>query len=113
VLVLKRDSTGTIVLHGRGRDLVEIEKAMSFDREACTWKVAGEADMVRRSQERNAVLDAIKEASEPVGPRDIAGATGMRSANVRYLLAQLVKEGLIEKASYGKYRRASVSTVKV
>ena len=32
ILVLKRESSGHFVLHGRGRDLVEIEKAMSFDR---------------------------------------------------------------------------------
>src|SRR5215813_12589284 len=68
VLVLKRDSSGNLVLHGRGRDLVEIEKAMTFDRDGCTWKVAGEADAVRRSTERAAVLSAITEANEPIGP---------------------------------------------
>jgi RecA-family ATPase len=104
VLVLKRDTTGTIVLHGRGRDLVEIEMAMAFDRETCLWRIAGDADQVRRSTERAAVLQAIEEAGEPVGPNDIASATGMKAANVRRLLGKLVKEGAITKATYGKYR---------
>jgi predicted transcriptional regulator len=113
ILVLKRDSSGSMVLHGRGRDLVEIEKAMTFDADACLWRIAGDAAAVRRSHERNAVLDALAEAKEPIGPNDIATVTGMRAANVRFLLGKLVKEGLIEKAAYGKYRRLSVSGVEV
>jgi hypothetical protein len=113
ILVLKRDSSGSMVLHGRGRDLLEIEKAMTFDADACLWRIAGDAAAVRRSHERNTVLDAIAEAKEPIGPNDIATATGMRAANVRFLLGKLVKEGLIEKAAYGKYRQPSVSGVEV
>jgi AAA domain/RepB DNA-primase from phage plasmid len=103
VLVLKRDSSGNLVLHGRGRDLPEIEKAMIFDRDACAWRVAGEADMVRRSTERAAVLGAIKEAKDPIGPNDIAAIVGMRAINVRKLLAKLIKEGAIKKTTYGRY----------
>jgi hypothetical protein len=104
VLVLKRDTSGTIVLHGRGRDLTEIEKAMTFDRETCVWRITGEADQVRRSSERAAVLTAIEEAGEPVGPNDIAAAIGAKAGNVRFLLHKLLKEGEVEKAGYGKYR---------
>src|SRR5262249_6691183 len=104
VLVLKRDSGGNVVLHGRGRDLIEIEKAMTFDREACTWRLAGDAAAGRRSSEGGAVLAAIEESREPIGPNDIAAITGMRAGNVRRLLAKLVKEGVIEKTTYGRYR---------
>jgi RecA-family ATPase len=110
ILVLKRDSSGSMVLHGRGRDLVEIEKAMTFDAEACLWRIEGDAAMLRRSHERNAVLDAIQEAGEPVGPNDIATAAGMRAGNVRRLLGKLVKEGAIEKVTRGRYRCANVTT---
>jgi hypothetical protein len=110
ILVLKRDSSGSMVLHGRGRDLIEIEKAMSFDAESCLWRVAGDAAAVRRSHERNAILDAIRDAKEPIGPNDIASVAGMRAGNVRFLITKLIKEGLIEKAGYGRYRLASVST---
>jgi DNA-binding transcriptional ArsR family regulator len=109
ILVLKRDSSGSMVLHGRGRDLIEIEKAMTFDAETCLWRIAGDAAAVRRSHERKAILDAIRDAKEPIGPNDIASVAGMRAGNVRFLLTKLVKEGLIEKAGYGRYRLASVS----
>jgi hypothetical protein len=64
ILILKYDSSGTIVLHGRGRDLAEIEKAMTFNRTACTWQVAGDADDLRRSTERAKVLEAIRETGD-------------------------------------------------
>jgi predicted transcriptional regulator len=118
VLVLKRDGSGNIVLHGRGRDLVEIEKAITFDQDSCLWTIAGDADAVRRSSERQTVLQAIAEAGEPVGPQDIADATGMRAQNVRFLLRKLLAERAIEKAlwqvSIGTQNdqgRISVSTV--
>jgi predicted Rossmann fold nucleotide-binding protein DprA/Smf involved in DNA uptake len=106
VLVLKRDTNGTIVLHGRGRDLTEIEMAMSFDQDSCLWRITGDAEDVRRSAERNTILAALDEAGgEPLGPNDIAAATGMRAGNVRKLVGKLLKEGAIERAGYGKYRR--------
>jgi hypothetical protein len=108
IIVLARDSGGGFVLHGRGRDLIEIEKAMTFERETCIWRVAGDAGAIRRSSERNAVLDAIREAGEAIGPNDIASAANMRATNVRFLLGKLLKEGMIERAGYGRYRVATL-----
>jgi hypothetical protein len=109
ILVLKRDSSGCMILHGRGRDLIEIEKAMTFDADACLWRIAGDAAPLRRSQERSAVLDAIRDAGEPIGPNDIAAAAGMRAGNVGRLLGKLIKEGAIEKVTHGRYRCANVT----
>jgi hypothetical protein len=111
VIVLKRDTTGTIVMHGRGRDLIDVEKAMTFDKESCLWRIAGDASAVRLTTERAAIIQAVEEAGEPVGPRDIADAIGMRAQNVRFLLSKLVKDGAIEKAAYGKYRATAKSTM--
>jgi hypothetical protein len=104
IMVLKRDAPGAYVLHAKGRDLIEIEKAMTSDHDSCIWRVAGDAAPVRLSAERAAVLGAITEAGEPIGPKDIADDIGMRSGGVRRLLGKLVKEGSIEKARYGKYQ---------
>jgi hypothetical protein len=105
VLVLKRDTaSGAIILHGRGRDLVEIEKAMMFDPDTCVWRIAGEASAVRRTNERARVLQAVDDAGEPLSPSDIAAATGMKVSNVKFLLHKLLEEGVIEKPSYGKYQ---------
>jgi hypothetical protein len=111
VLVLKRDASGGFVLYGRGRDLSEIEKGMVFNADACTWHIAGDAADIRRTKERTTVLQAIEEAEgKPVGPNEIAAATGMKAGNIRRLLGKLVKQGVIEKASYGKYRTRSAAS---
>jgi hypothetical protein len=108
ILIIKRDLSGKCVLHGRGRDLIEIEKAISFDRDACLWRIEGDAEPIRRSAERTQIIDAITEAGQPIGPSDIATATGMKSGNVRRLLGKLVKDGVIERAEkYGRYRPKS------
>jgi AAA domain len=104
MLVLKRDSYGGYVLHGKGRDLIEVEKALTFDRDACLWRVEGDAAPIRRSSERTAILNAIAETSEPLTPTDIAAATCMPVQNVKFLLRKLLDEGAIEKAGYGKYK---------
>jgi hypothetical protein len=103
VLVLKRDTTGTIVLHGRGRDLVEIEKAMTFNRDACTWTISGEVAAVRTSSERKAILDAMKEIGAPATPTEIAAIARLKPVNVRRMILNMAKDGLVQKSEYGKY----------
>jgi len=103
ILVLKRDTSGNISLHGRGRDVNEIEKAISFNKRSCTWTIMGDAHEVALSNERRTVLQALTEAGEPLGPNTIATVTGMKATNVRRLLIKLLREGEIKKAGYGKY----------
>ena len=45
-----------VTLHGRGRDIEDIEKAVQFDRGTCTWTVLGEAGSVQFTGERAAFL---------------------------------------------------------
>jgi hypothetical protein len=61
VLVLNRDAKGT-TLYGRGRDIEEIETAMRFD--GGRWSVLGDADEVRKSDERRKIVAALKEAGD-------------------------------------------------
>jgi hypothetical protein len=113
ILVLRRDTSGAFILHGRGRDLVELEKALVFNKEACTWRIAGEAAEVQKSNQRATILQALGEVSEPIGPRDIAAATGMKEVNVRRMLGRMLADGVIAKVGYGKYqpRSAAVGVV--
>lgn len=101
-LVLTRDSQGT-TLYGRGRDIEEIETALSFDRSTGHWTVLGGADDVRRSGERNAILKVLKDAGCAMGPTDLAAAAGMKDGNVRRLLLKMVADREIERAGYGRY----------
>jgi AAA domain len=103
VMVIKRDAGGTM-LHARGRDLIEIEKALSFNADTCIWTVLGDAAIVRRSGERAAVIAALEEAgNEPLTANEIATAGNMKSVNVRSLLVKMKKDGVIKRAAYGKY----------
>lgn len=81
-----------ITLVGRGRDLDEIDLAVRFDREICRWEVLGKASEVHRSKERYAILEALKNATEPMTPVTISEETGISRANVRQLLRRM-KDG--------------------
>jgi hypothetical protein len=103
VLVLNRDGQG-ITLHGRGRDLDEIEDAAAFDREACIWRIAGKAEEVHRSDERSAIIATLRGASASLSPREIADLTGHRYDAVRMMLTRMVKSGEIEREGRAQYR---------
>ena len=102
-LILDRDGQGTS-LAGCGRDIEEIETAVSFDRDACRWRVLGEASEVRRSDERSAIVTALCDSPEPMSPREVSDAAGLPYANVRRLLVRMHKAGEVEKVKRGLYR---------
>ena len=102
VIVLDREGTGC-TLYGRGRDIPEFEVAVEFDRRACRWIALGRADEVRRTDERKAILDELKQADEPLSPNEIAGATGMRQVNVRKLLSKMCRAGEVLKRGRARY----------
>jgi hypothetical protein len=60
-IVLKRQS-GMVKIYLRGRDIEEAELAAEFNRETCRWRIVGGAEEAFRSQERQAVIAALKEA---------------------------------------------------
>jgi AAA domain len=104
ILMLKRDPSGIVVLHGRGRDIEEFERAMSFDKDTCIWRMMGEAAEHKQTKQRRAIIAAIGDATEPIGPKDIAAACRMKEANVKFLLGKMLADGAVEKADRGKYR---------
>lgn len=59
--------------------------------------------MTKRSIQRQKVLDVIEQAPRPIGPQDIADATGMRAVNVRHLLGKLIAELAISRVIHGRY----------
>jgi hypothetical protein len=71
VLVLNNSGQG-MTLYGRGRDIEEIEKAVTFDKDLCIWRVEGEAQDIHRSDERTAIITVLDDATEPLSPQEIA-----------------------------------------
>jgi len=108
VLVLKYDrgGSGTTVLHGRGRDLVEIEKALSFNKDKCMWTITGDVPDVRASAERKAVLTAMQEIGGEASVHAIAACAGLKQPNVRRMLARLAAQGIVHRSGRGKYKLA-------
>lgn len=101
-LILDRDGNGCS-LYGRGRDIQEFEKAISFSKENCRWTLQGDASEVRRTDERSVILHVLMDQGEPMSPADVAGATGMPRNNVKQLLFKMAKAGEVMKTKRGLY----------
>ncbi|MEM9617086.1 MAG: AAA family ATPase [Pseudomonadota bacterium] len=99
VLALTRSNSGGFELHGRGRDLPEINLAMDFDADVCRWKLLGDVDDVKKSETRQAILSALRDGD--MGPSEIAEATGLGASNVKMTLARMLKDGEIAKQGRG------------
>lgn len=90
VAVLRRTAAVTS-LYVRGRDVEEIETALDFN--GGDWKILGEAEAVRRSTSREAILSALREAGTPMRPFELAMVTDLSQSNVRKLLFSMRKVG--------------------
>jgi hypothetical protein len=102
-MVLNRTGQGT-TLYGRGRDIEEFERAMEFGRETCRWRMLGNADEVRRSDTRKAVLATLAENTEAMTPKEIATATGKSEGLINTTLFRMVRDGEVSKEKRGEYR---------
>lgn len=100
-LVLDRDGNG-ITLYVRGRDVDEKESALDFA--DGIWTMKGDAAKIRMTTERQAILDALLDADEPMSPNDLVAATRMTSNNVRQLLFKMAKAGEVIKEGRGRYQ---------
>jgi RecA-family ATPase len=103
IMIIRREGSG-VILEAKGRDIEEIKKAVEFDAATAAWTITGDADTVRQSAERNAVLKAFREANgEALGPQQIAATTGMKAGNVRKLIHGMKAAELVRMVKYGKY----------
>lgn len=101
-LILNRVA-GNVTLYGRGRDTAELELALSFVTETCRWKITGDAATVRRTDERNVILELLADNKEPMSPNEIADLLNLNSRNVRQLLHKMCKENQVLRVKRGLY----------
>lgn len=106
ILVIARNSQGT-TLYLRGRDIEEAEHAVNFDKEACRWTILGNAEDIRRSDQRGAILTVLEDADEPMSPPEIARAADMKRNNVDRLLGKMVRDAEVRRAARGRYSHPS------
>jgi hypothetical protein len=88
---------GTRTLYVRGRDIEEDEKAVLFTNGGFT--LLGDAEQVRRSDQRNVIINTISENREPMKRSDIVSVTGFKSAAVGNLLMKMIRDGELFKAT--------------
>lgn len=100
VLVLDRKSDG-VTLYGRGREMENIDVALELD--DGLWRILGDTDTVRISNERRAIIEVLQNATKPMGPKDIAEALKWPQDNVRQLLLSMATNGEVKKPRRGKY----------
>lgn len=105
VLVIDKKADG-VRLYGRGRDVDEIDKAMIFNRDTCRWTILGETADVRRSKERQEILDVL--AAGPMTLKDIAISYGKSVKTVFTLLEKMAAKGEVTRVSRGVYALATV-----
>ena len=67
ILILANGPQGP-TLYGKGRDIEDIETALRFHRARGLWTALGDATEVRRTDERKAILDALRESCDPLSP---------------------------------------------
>lgn len=110
-LVLKRDPGGQHpILYGRGRDIEEFKSAMVFDKESGRWSVVGDAAEIAKTSERQEILDALKEAGEPMTATALSEVLGKNRSTTSHLLSRMVREGKVERGEKNRYSPVSPIT---
>ena len=104
VMVLKRDiGTAKTVLYVRGRDVEEVETALEFKKDIGTWLVLGAAHEVGKTDERQAILNVLKDRPDPMSAREVSDLLGKKYDAVRKCLTRMAHQGEIEKIGRGRY----------
>lgn len=109
-LVLKRQrGEADGYLHVDGRDIEQpAQLAMKFDTETATWEIVGDAEEYRMSEGRRAISRLLKNADQPLSPKEIAEALReqghkVSDGAVREMLSQMAKDGQVEHLGRGAY----------
>lgn len=102
-ITLMRTGGGVVTLYGRGRDIAEFEKAVTFNKESCRWTIQGEVQDVKRSSQQRAIIDALFESPDPLSPKELTEITGNKSANIRQMLQRMCADGSVVRTDHAKY----------
>jgi hypothetical protein len=103
IIVMKRHA-GMVKVFVRGRDIEEAELAAEFNRNTCRWRIVGAADEVFRSEQRQAIVTALKAAARPMSIAEIMAATERRDRHAtQMLLLRMEAAGEIKHTGRGMW----------
>lgn len=83
-------------LYMRGRRIKEQELGLEWDDQICTWRYVGSGEEVRLSQERRAILDALRKDGGHLSAKEVAMLVGREYEPVRKLLWLMTKTGEVQ-----------------
>ncbi len=100
LLSLKRArSSNTGILHRTGRDVEEVDLAMTLD--GFGWRLEGPAEEYTMSDEKRKIVEHLQKHDSQT-PKEVAEALGLKLNTVQQKLLRMSKEGLIN-GYCGKY----------
>jgi hypothetical protein len=102
ILMIRKSVSGE-VLYATGRDVDTQELALRFDKRDCQWEILGDAVEFAVSEQRRAIIAVLREAGEPMSPKEIAEALSKQSGTVRKLLSSMLRDGNVMRAKGNKY----------
>jgi hypothetical protein len=106
VWVLTRKERGKMeaILVTTGRDIEERNLALTFEIESGRWKIIGKPEDFTRGEERQKIIDTLKKAGSPLGPKEIHDAIpGSRHDAIRKLIRTMLDQGDLAQPERGKY----------
>jgi len=105
VLVLKRErGRADAFLFVTGRDIEqERELALSWDPGTAVWRIAGDAEEYRGSKERAEIVECLRSAAGPMGPKEVSDVLGKDYNATKQLLWKMSNDGDLRSVGSGKY----------
>ena len=90
-------------LHIAARDVEEQNLALKWDPLTTQWVLLGDAEEVKRSQQRNEILALLAEAGEPLTPKQVADLLGKNYNTTKRLLQKMKADGELKVNDRGLY----------
>ncbi|MCL6447618.1 MAG: bifunctional DNA primase/polymerase [Armatimonadetes bacterium] len=109
-VLLRERGRADATLKVTGRDIVidgEAGFALEFDRTTTSWQLLGNAEDYRRSQERQEIIDVLKENLVPMSPKEVAKILGKDYGRVARLMNLMAQDGELTQPAYGKYNQSN------
>lgn len=104
MVLVRKPNSSEAVLHVKGRDVVDMQLALSFHTDPMGWELVGDVPGEPAcSESREAVLVALSSAAEGLTPKQVARLLGRKESSVRYLLRAMLRDGQISQDASGRY----------
>lgn len=94
-----------------GRDITELELALTFNEATCEWIHLGPLGEYTSSNERSDILALLRETERSMSPKEIAAGLGKNESTMRTLLRKMVDAEEIEKVGRGEYAAKAIATI--